>query len=248
VIIFTWAVAYWMMERAKKGHVPFVRSLSALNAIDESIGRAVELGRPVHLTTGHGGKGMYTRAAGNHLAGLSILGYVAQKCAETECDLICSVGFAEMIPIAEDVISQGCVLAGNPGFFRPDMVRFHVDNWHTFALYTMAMIQDENVATNIMVGNLDCTTGAIIAAGGAAHGMMQIGGTRSSWGMATFIAFCDYVLIGEEMPIAGAMIAGDQESVASLVSSDVSKLLLVLIVLLGITMSQLGFDLSWLFV
>lgn len=248
ILLFTWAASYYLMTRARTtGKAPYIRSIAAFDAIEELVGRATEMGRPVHLTTGHGGRGLYTDRAAYHMAGLSILGYVSEKCATMNTDLICSVGFAEMIPIAEDIIQQGYTIAGHPELFEREMVRFHVDNWHTFALYTMATVQEENVAANIMVGNLDCTTGAIIAAGALQTGAMQIGGAGSStWALATFIAFCDYVLMGEEVPIAGAKITGDIEGLASLVGSDYAKVLVVLLMIAGIIANVAGISSSWL--
>jgi hypothetical protein len=233
------------MKRAETGVVPKVRYIPAFDALDEAIGRATEMGRPVHWTTGHGGAGLYSDKAGDHMSGLSLLSYIAGKCAERGTKLIATCGFSEMIPIAEDVIYQAALAAGKPEYYQRDMVRFNTDNWHTYALYTMTTVIEENVASNIMVGNLSSTEGMIIGTGAVMIGSMNITGSRSPGRMAQIINISDYFLIGEEMPAAGAIISGDKDSLASVISSDYSKVLYFIVIILGIVMASLGLAVDW---
>ena len=243
IIAFTWIVGYLMMRRAAEGKVPFVRRLPAFDAIDEAIGRAAEMGKPVHLTTGHSGGGLYTTLASDHLAGLSILNFVARKAAERSTGLIVTVAFSEMIPVAEDIIRFGSIAAGKPEFYRDDMVRFASDNWLGYDMYAMRMATE--AAANIMVGAMDSTSGAIIAAGGSIAGAINIGGARAASDICEILPFCDYILIGEETPAAGAIISGDLDSLSSTVSTDYTKALLVGIIFIGIVMSTLGLSMDW---
>jgi len=66
-----------MIGKAKKGHDLFVRPIAGIEEIDNAIGRATEMGRPILFVPGTSG---ITDVA--TLAGLSILGRVAKKAAE----------------------------------------------------------------------------------------------------------------------------------------------------------------------
>ncbi len=246
LLAFAWIIGYWLMKRTETGYVPTVRYIPAFDALDEAIGRATEMGRPVHWTSGHGGAGLYSDKAGDHMAGLSMLSYIALKCAERGTKLIATCGFSEMIPIAEDVIYQSALAAGKPEFFQKEMVRFNTDNWHTYALYTMTTVIEENCASNIMVGNLSSTEGMIIGTGAVMIDCMNITGSRSPGRMAQIISISDYFLIGEEMSAAGAIVSGDIDSLASVVSSDYSKVLYCGLIALVILMASMGLDTSWL--
>ena len=243
ILLFTWIVGYWVMRRAAAGKVPYVRHIAAFEAIDEAIGRASEMGRPVHLTTGHSGAGLYSKLASDHLAGLSMLNYVAKKCAESATDVIATVAFSEMIPVAEDIIRFASIGVGKPEFYRDDMVRFASDNWLGYDMYAMRMASE--AAANIMIGAMDSTSSAIIACGGAIAGAMNIGGARAAGDICQLVPFCDYVLIGEETPAAGAIVSGDTDSLASSVSTDYTKALIVVIILLGIMMASIGLSMDW---
>lgn len=243
ILAFTWIVAYWMMSRAAGGKVPYVRNIPAFDAIEEAVGRASEMGKPVHLTTGHSGGGLYTKHSADHLAGLSLLNHVAKKCASTGTNLIATVAFSEMIPVAEDVIRYSAIAAGVPEFYQDGMVRFASDNWLGYDMYAMRMATES--AANIMVGAMDTTSFSIIGPGGSIGGAINIGGSRGASAVAQAIPYCDYVMMGEETPAAGAIVSGDMDSLASTVSTDYSKAIIVLMILAGIAMATLGLSMDW---
>jgi len=45
----------WRILTAMRGKIPFIRRIAGLNAIDEAIGRATELGRPILMVPGLSG-------------------------------------------------------------------------------------------------------------------------------------------------------------------------------------------------
>ena len=72
------ALIMYYVGRARKGlPVPEIRKISGLEAIDESIGRATEMGKPVLYNIGMGD---ITNA--DTLASLPILEYVTKTCAK----------------------------------------------------------------------------------------------------------------------------------------------------------------------
>ena len=69
------AVAYYI-KQSQAGKVPKLRRIPGIDAIDEAIGRAVEMGRPVFCS--HSIADLRAATTGPQtLAGLSVLQYVA---------------------------------------------------------------------------------------------------------------------------------------------------------------------------
>src|SRR5450756_2048675 len=68
---------YFLIQHAKAGHrLPKIRRLAGLDAIDEAIGRATEMGRPVIFANGSNGLD-----DAQTIASFPVLSYVAHTCA-----------------------------------------------------------------------------------------------------------------------------------------------------------------------
>ncbi|MCX6656715.1 MAG: hypothetical protein NTY03_16590, partial [Candidatus Bathyarchaeota archaeon] len=85
---------YVCMELAKK-NLPTFRKIAGLDALPEMIGRAAEMGRPVHYTTGLGE--LNTNMASQLVAGLSVLAYVSELCAKLGVKVIYTVYQSQVI-------------------------------------------------------------------------------------------------------------------------------------------------------
>jgi hypothetical protein len=231
--------------RANQGIMPHIRPIAALEAINEAVGRAVEMGRPVHWSSGHGGAGLYSEKAGDHMAGLSILSYLAAKSIEQGADLRCSLGFSELIPITEDIIYQRGIAEGQPEFLDRNKIYFNTDNWVAYDLYTFATLQDIGTAANILVGNVDTTTGAIISCGAFMAGAMNIIGSRAAGAIAQSMMFSDYFLMGDELPAMGALLEGDDDNLSIIASGDISKYFYIILIILGSILASIGLGAGW---
>ncbi len=71
VLLLSLIIIYKVLS-AQRGRVPFIRRIAGLNAIDEAVGRATEMGRPVMMVPGISGFDVVT------LQALSIFSYVAR--------------------------------------------------------------------------------------------------------------------------------------------------------------------------
>ena len=74
IILFVGPVLYFI-RRAQKGEEIFIRRIPGIDAIDDTIGRAVELGRPISFTTGLAGISPVLYSS------LGVLRHVAKKTA-----------------------------------------------------------------------------------------------------------------------------------------------------------------------
>ena len=77
MVVFFALVVYYI-DRAKRGHDLFIRRIAGLEAVDEAVGRATEMGRPILYVPGPGRH----RAHIATIASLNILGEIAKKTAQ----------------------------------------------------------------------------------------------------------------------------------------------------------------------
>ena len=116
VIFITYtAIMLYFSQQGKQGKIVHLRRIQAIDAMEEAVSRAVELGRPVHWTEGHPRASKLYDANGVYLvASLAFLARIAQLSAEKGARLISSVGHPELYPVVKEVVSTSFNVAGNP--------------------------------------------------------------------------------------------------------------------------------------
>lgn len=223
-------VLFILIGQAKRGKKFFIRKIAGLEAIDEAVGRATEMGRPVHFSPGI--SALNEETAAQTLAGLSVLGYVSRLTAKYDTDLIVTNRMPEVLPITEEVVRQGCLAEGKPDSYNPDNIRFLSDEQFAYAAGCMGIMTREKVAANIMMGAFWAES-LIFAEGGFAAGSIQVAGTANTHQLPFFIAACDYCLIGEELFAAGAYLSQDPMQVAGVKVQDLGKIAAVVLIIIG---------------
>lgn len=219
-----------IIKKAQKGKKPFIRKINGLEAIDEAVGRATEMGRPVHFSPGIASLG--EEAAAQTLAGLSVLGYVGKLTAKYDTPLIVTIRVPEVLPIAEEVVKQSYLAEGKPDAYKADNIRFLSNEQFAYAAGCLGIMTREKVATNIMMGAFWAES-LIFAEGGFAAGSIQVAGTANNHQLPFFIAACDYTLIGEELFAAGAYLSEDPLQLGSIAVQDIGKILAIVLIAIG---------------
>lgn len=235
VILLT-ALLFYEIARAKI-KLPNVRPIAGLDAIKIAVGRATELGRPLHYSTGIGA--LTDEFQPQTMAGLQILSYVAKLCAEYGCDLINTVMQPLVFPLSQEMVKQGFIEAGKPEAYREDMVRFISPVQFAYAAGTMGIMQREKIAANIEIGAFYAEA-LLLAETAAQVGAIQIGSTARMYQLPFFVITCDYTLIGEEMFAAGAYVAKDPVGLGCLRAQDWAKLACIGTILLGTLLKTAG--------
>ena len=236
-LVILWGVMLINIRRALGGNLPVLREIPALKAIEEAIGRATETGRPVLFTSGLGD---VTDANGPQtIAGLEILGSVAETTASLGTNLICTVCKPNLQPITEAIVKQAYSNAGKPDAYRPDMVRFCSPDQMAYAAATAGIIEREKVAASIMVGAY-WQEAMMLAEAGAAVKAIQIGGTARMIQLPFFVIACDYTLIGEEIYAGGAYLSKHPMRLGSLAGQDIGKVIAVAVAVVGALLTSFG--------
>ncbi len=220
IIIFIFLVVFFI-EYAKKDKNIFVRRIAGLSAIDEAVGRATEMGKPILYVPGFS-----TINDVATIASLNILGEVAKKTAQYNTPLIVPTGDPIVYTVAREVVKESYDKVGRPDAFNPDSVYFVTDSQFAYASAVSGIMIREKPATNFLVGMFYAES-LIMAETGASTGAIQIGGTDAVTQLPFFITACDYTLIGEELYAASAYISRNPTLLAALKSQDYSKLVIV---------------------
>jgi len=221
------------MYLARRGMRVAVRPIPGFDAIDEAVGRAAEMGKPVHFTPGFGGLVAAT------FAGLEALGYVTRLCAAYDVRLIVTVSQAETYAVTEQVMKQAYLEAGKPEAFRPEDCRFiSTDQW-AYASGVIGVLLRERVASNIMIGQFAAES-LILAEAGNTVGAIQIAGTTNAYQIPFFVVACDYVVLGDEMFAAGAHFAKNEVHLGSLRGEDIIKAICIATMVIGALMVSGG--------
>ncbi len=238
LIVFTIMFLVGISKAKKK--LPFIRRIAALEAIEEGVGRAAEMGRPLMWIPGAAGTsfiGGGTSAAGK-MASISILAYAARLAAERGVRVICGTAWPDDKPIIEDVLLTEYKAAGKPELFRPEDVRF-APGWFPYVTHAMGWLAREKPATSLIVGAFGHESLTISEASFNA-GAFGIGGSNSIYQLPWIISCNDYSFIGTEMFVAGAYIARDPDQLGTVSATDWLTWILIAIIVIGMVVITAG--------
>ncbi len=241
LVIFAWILfRYMRYAREGKEEKLFIRKIAGLNAIDEAIGRSTELGRPVLFVNG-----ILDVDDIQTLAGLSILSYVAEKCAQYQTDLIMPTSRSVVMTVAQEVVKEAYLRAGRPDLYRADRIFYLTDDQFGFAAGVDGIMSREKPGAIFLLGAFYAES-LILAETGYSVGAIQIAGTAMPAQLPFFVTACDYTLIGEELYAASAYLSKNPLEKASLKAQDMGKFLSMITILVGVTL-KIGIELTKVF-
>ncbi|HBC46377.1 MAG TPA: hypothetical protein DCZ43_04965 [candidate division Zixibacteria bacterium] len=226
-IIITGLLVALFIYRGRQGKSLYLRPIAGLQAIDEAIGRATEMGKPILYSAGRGGM-----ARPATMASMNILGSVAEKVATYGTPLIFPNNDPVVMAVAQEVAREAYSKAGHPDAYNNDNIFFVTDSQFGYAAAVDGIMMRERPATNLFFGTFEAES-LILAETGNSIGAIQIAGTDSSIQMAFFMVACDYVLIGEELFAASGYLSKDPQVIGSLKGSDISKIIIITLIVLG---------------
>jgi hypothetical protein len=224
------------ITRAKRGAKLFVRRLAGIEAVDEAIGRATEMGKPILYVLGLG-----TAAEIATIASFTILGRVAKKVAEYQTGLIVPCYDPIVMTVAQETVSTGFMDAGRPDSYNQDMVYFVTQSQFAYVAAVNGVMLRELPATNIYMGKFFAES-LILAETGALAGSIQIAGTDEIAQIPFFVVACDYTLIGEELYAASAYLGREPILLGSLKAQDYAKAAVMIFALIGFITLNFGWD------
>ncbi len=223
----------YILYGKKKGELK-IRPIPGLEALDEAVGRATEMGKPILFSSG---LGKMERVA--TMASMNILGSVAEKVAEYNTPLIFPNYDPVVATVAQEVVKESFTRAGHPESFKKENIYFVTQSQFGYVAAVDGIMMREKPATNLFLGTFEAES-LILAETGNSIGALQIAGTDSTIQLSFFIVACDYTLIGEELFAASGYLSRDPLVLGSIRGQDVLKLMVVLVIIAGGILSTLG--------
>ncbi|UCB52622.1 MAG: hypothetical protein JSV10_00570, partial [Candidatus Zixiibacteriota bacterium] len=165
---------------ARKGKELYVRPIAGLQAVDNAIGRATEMGKPILYSSG---LGKMDRVA--TMASMNILGSVAEKTAEYNTPLIFPNFDPVVMATAQEVVFEAYSKAGHPDAFDPDNIFFVTQSQFGYAAAVDGIMTRKLPATNLFFGTFEAEA-LILAETGKSVGALQIAGTDSTIQLSFF--------------------------------------------------------------
>ncbi|MCX7935264.1 MAG: hypothetical protein N3A66_08410, partial [Planctomycetota bacterium] len=212
---------------ARRGRALYIRRIPGIDAIEEALGRATELGKPVIFTTGLTGLDSLLFAI------LGIIAHIGRRCATFGCRLVVPQCDYEVMPVVSETVRESYRASGRLDAFNPQDIRFLSTEQFAFASGYMGIVHREQAASCFLFGSFAAES-LVLAEAGQQIGAMQVAGTTSYNQIPFFLTSCDYTLIGEEVYAAGAYLSRDPVQLGSIRGQDLAKLVVLATILIGV--------------
>jgi len=222
---------------------PKVERIPALDAIDEAIDRCVEMGRPIYYTVGDWAT-LSAQNAAAVMAGINILGYVAEKAAEKRVPLYVAVPRGELYVLMMETVREAYVRAGRLEDFDPEKVLYWSDTWPAFQTGTFYLFEVEKPAAYMNIGfaadSAVNTPGYAILRG---IDCVTIGGCTDRTQIPPMIYGCENWLVAEELFAGAQYVGGTKEAGGGMAGTDIAKLILMALIVIGAVVASTGVNL-----
>ena len=217
IMLLVCGAILYFTTRAGQGVRYSIRRIAGVDAIEEAVGRATEMGRPVLYISG-----IQDLDNVQTVAGVIILSSVARKVAEYETQLRVPTSRSLVMTTARETVKEAYLASGRPDLYTDESVYYVTDEQFGFVAHVDGYMVREKPATCIYMGAFFAES-LILAETGNSVGAIQIAGTAQPTQLPFFVAACDYTLIGEELFAASAYLSQDPKLVGSLRGQDFGK-------------------------
>lgn len=220
--------------RARRVGSIYIRPMAGLQALDEAIGRATEMGRPVLFVPGIG-----DMSEVGTLAAITISSHVARRTADLGCDLRIPC-YDPVVAALIDGTAHAAYREMNRGdSYQQDTVYYvSATQFAYVASVTGTMLRDRTAA-HIYMGSFYAES-LFLAETGNLTGAVQIAGCDQVTQLPFFVCACDYTLLGEELYAASAYLGREPDQLATIAAQDWAKATAVAAVLVALLLSALG--------
>jgi len=218
------ATIRWMASRAADA---YIRPIAGLEAVNDAIGRATEMGKPIVYVSGLSGIGSIST-----IASMLILGHLSKRTAHYGTDIIVPCNDSLVMAAEREIVRQSYLEAGKPDAYKPENIYFLTDSQFGYVAAVDGIMMREKPAACFYMGYFYAEA-LILAETGNETGAIQIAGTDADTQLPFFITACDYTLMGEELYAASAYLSRHPLLLAQLRGQDIGKTVLAALLVAG---------------
>lgn len=222
---------------AQRGRSLYIRKIPGLEAVEEAVGRATEMGRPLLFSPGLGEMDELAT-----VAAMNVLGQVARRVAHYGTPFVVPNNNPIVMTVAQGVVRDAYMSAGVPERYRSEDVYFSTQSQFGYAASVCGTMLRERPAANFFFGRFYAES-LVLTETGNLTGAIQIAGTDSDAQLPFFICSCDYTLIGEELYAGSVYLSREPLLLGALKAQDAGKLLVIALLVVGAVLGLLGVEL-----
>jgi len=239
LLALVFVITLYLMSGGKK---PYVRRVPGLDAMEDAVGRATEMGKPVVASYGWAFSGFDYWT----VAGLTILSHVAKLCAKTNTRLLVPTGGSEgsyiVRPVAVEIVKNAYDVEGKGDMFNENDLPFLSGSQFAMGTGFAGMLLSNRPGSMIMAGS-SAADAMMIAEVSNQVGAITITAPTYIGNVAALACASDYVMIGEEAVAAGAYLSQEPAQLASIRTQDIYKFIGIGLILLGWVLTAVGSNL-----
>ena len=233
LVCFAIAVLF-SIRRARRNPHGFLRRIGGLDAVEEAIGRATEMGKPILYLTGSG-----SMDNPSTIAATVVLSEVAKKVSMYETGLIVPHRDPIVLAICQEITKEAYTQMGHPDAYQPESNFFITDDQFSYTAAVQGIMLRERPAAIFLLGYYFAES-LLLAETGHEAGAIQIAGTDADHQLPFFVIACDYTLMGEELYAASAYLSREPVLVGTLRAQDVGKAVLLGALVIGVCLLTVG--------
>ena len=236
VIIFLTTALIWGLFALQRKFIPAFREIPAFIRLRSAIGRVVEDGTRLHVSLGRGALATPQSASG--LAGLTLLGRLAEMTSAGDQPPIATSGDAALAILSQDTLQTGSQASGQ-GTYDPTAGRLTGLTPFSYAAGAIPSIRDENISTNVLIGNFGVEV-ALLAEAAERANTFTLAASDNLTAQAVLYASAQEPLIGEELYASGAYVGAGSLHAASLTTQDILRWAIIGVILVGALLKLVG--------
>ncbi len=234
ILLLVCGTVMYFIELARSGRELKVRKIAGLEAFEEAVGRATEMGRPCLFVPG-----ILDINDIQTIAGLTILSHVARLTAEYDAKIVVPTCRSLVMTTARETVESSYLGAGRPDAYNEDDIYYLTDEQFGYVAGVTGSMVREKPAACFYMGAFFAES-LLLAETGHSIGAIQVAGTAMPSQLPFFVAACDYTLIGEEFFAASAYLSGESHQLGSLKGQDAGKVIGVFLLGLGCVLATVA--------
>lgn len=216
-----------------------LRRIPAFEALPGFVGLSIESNRPLHLSIGSAGIGGGSTLLA--IAGAEVAYQMAQRAAIGDVSPIFTLSDTTAIPLGQDTLRRAYNARNATDRYKPRNVRWYPAGERSlaFAAALTALINDDDVSSNVLAGSFGPEIGLVIEAS-YRRDIPVIAVSDDLEGQAVAYAMTEQALIGEEIFAGASYLDDDPRQVSESVTVDVLRWIVVITMLIGLVLNIIG--------
>lgn len=208
-----------------------LRPIEAYQALPQMVGEAIEANQPMHFSLGSASLGGENSLLA--LASAELFYQGMERAAISAAPPLLTVSDPTAIPLGYTMLRQAYRSRDLLGRYRSSSLRWYPAGPRSlaFAAALTAMLGDDRVANNVLVGSFGLEL-ALITDAAVRRNQGVLAASDQLQGQAVAFVMADQPLIGEELFASGAYLGGSPTQIAGLVATDVLRWLVILAMLI----------------